>query len=133
MRPWSTCGVLFFLFAIALVIIPTDALALDDQNEGGGMAVRQSLLPATNLEGDCGGDGNQCEDIPPEPVDTTDGGTVTRCTGIGGCNNCVRDPFTLNYKSCKFTDDQDGVCKCWPAGYGKCTTSGTCIYVRFGT
>jgi hypothetical protein len=61
------------------------------------------------------------------------GGGAEKCTGIGGCNNCVRDPFTLNQKYCKFTDDQDGVCKCWPSGPGTCSTSGTCTYIRFGS
>jgi hypothetical protein len=125
MRPWSKFGVLFFLFAVALLLVPADALAWEDEDEGGG----------DDGEDEDGGEPvDTCGPIDPDtPCYPTGGGSGTKCTGIGGCNNCVRDPFTLNYKSCKFTDDQDGVCKCWPAGYGACSTSGTCTYLRYGT
>lgn len=62
----------------------------------------------------------------PDPDPSGGGGT---CTGISGCNQCVRDPFSLTVTNCTFVENENGKCRCWNVP-GGCNSEGTCTYLR---
>lgn len=105
--------ILLAVFVVVSWIAPTELHAFNQNTESG---------PTEH-----------CGPIDPGTPCYVSGGGSYKCTGIGGCYKCVRDPFagpTTTLAACKWVDDENGVCKCWNNPNGTCGSSGTCNYLR---